>query len=92
MMTSGTDQDAAGEQIFAMLECLGMKRAGAPVPRFGNILVSALHGCKTCRSVAECREWISSASTTDATAAPGFCLHSELLAEFLAEPLMKEER
>ena len=55
------------------------------------MLASAFHTCKTCQSVPECREWLANAGKTKQASAPPFCLNTELLAEFLFEPLMKKE-
>lgn len=91
MTTSGQKKDLPGEKLFEMMECLGMEPTGAPVPRFGHMLASAFHTCKSCQSVEQCREWLAAAAKTKSAAAPDFCLNTELLAEFLFEPLMKKE-
>jgi hypothetical protein len=74
------------------MDQLGMEPAGAPVPRFGHMLASAYHTCKTCQSVDECRKWLANAANSKCHKAPEFCLNNELLAEFLFEPLMHKER
>ena len=71
---------------------LDMKPAGAAVPRFGHMVASAYHTCKTCQSVEECKEWLAKAAGQKCNAAPEFCLNNELLAEFLFEPLMRKDR
>ena len=78
----------SGAKLFDMIETLGMEPAGAPVPRFGHMLASAVQACTACPSVHECRAWLAAAEHRTSTAAPEFCLEKELLAEFLLEPLM----
>jgi len=78
-------------KLFEMLTQLGMEPAGAPVPRFGHMLASAYHTCKSCQSVEECKAWLEKAKTQTCVSAPPFCLNNELLAEFLFEPLMRKE-
>ncbi len=90
-MMSGEKIGLPDVKLFDMMEHLGMEPAGAPVPRFGHMLASAYHTCKTCQSVEECRGWLANAGNQTCNAAPEFCLNNELLAEFLFEPLMRKE-
>jgi hypothetical protein len=41
--------------------------------------------------VTECREWLTTAMNSKQVEAPQYCLNTDLLAEFLFEPLMKKE-
>jgi hypothetical protein len=78
-------------KLFEMMNQLGMEPAGAPVPRFGHMMASAYHTCKSCGSVEECKVWLEKAKSQVQVSAPPFCLNNELLAEFLFEPLMRKE-
>jgi hypothetical protein len=90
---SGDKKDLPEDvKLFDMMEQLGMEPAGAPVPRFGHMVASAYHTCKTCQSVEECKAWLAEAAGRKCNAAPEFCLNNELLAEFLFEPLMRKDR
>ena len=90
---SGDEKDVPEDvKLFDMMEQLDMKPAGAAVPRFGHMVASAYHTCKTCQSVEECKEWLAKAAGQKCNAAPEFCLNNELLAEFLFEPLMRKDR
>ena len=94
-MMSGEKKDLPDDiKLFDMMEQLDMKPAGAPVPRFGHMVASAYHTCKSCQSVDECRKWLAAAAAdgSKSHAAPEFCLNSEMLAEFLFEPLMRNDR
>jgi hypothetical protein len=91
MMSSGQKKHLPDVQLFEMMDTLGMEPAGAPVPRFGHMLASAFHTCKSCQSTEQCREWLAAAAASKSNAAPAFCLNNELLAEFLFEPLMRKE-
>ena len=92
-MMSGEKKDLPDDvKLFDMMDQLGMEPAGAPVPRFGHMLASAYHTCQSCQSVEECREWLAAAAGSKSHAAPEFCLNTELLAEFLFEPLMRKDR
>lgn len=91
MSTSIPDKDEPGANLFEMMESLGMEPAGAPVPRFGHMMASAFHTCQRCQSVTECREWLTAYANSKQAEAPHFCLNTDLLAEFLFEPLMKKE-
>lgn len=91
MIMSSSHRKLPDAELFAMMEALGMKPAGAPVPRFGHMLASAFHTCKSCRSITECREWLTAAAGSQMEAAPRFCLNEGLLEEFLAEPLMHND-
>jgi hypothetical protein len=91
MSTSNPDKGAPGANLLDMMESLGMERCGAPVPRFGHMMASAFHTCARCQSVTECREWLTAAANSTQVEAPKFCLNTDLLAEFLFEPLMKRE-
>ena len=88
---SGEKNGLSDVALFAMMDRLGLEPAGAPVPRFGHMLASAYHTCKTCQSVEQCREWLAKAKDSKCNAAPEFCLNNELLAEFLFEPSMRKE-
>lgn len=88
---SGEKNGLPDVKLFDMMDQLGLKQTGAPVPRFGHMLASAYHTCKTCQSVDECREWLAHAANSKCNVAPAFCLNSELLAEFLFEPLMHRD-
>jgi hypothetical protein len=91
MSTSIPDKDEPGANLFEMMESLGMEPTGAPVPRFGHMMASAFHTCQRCQSVTECREWLTAYANSKQAEAPHFCLNTDLLAEFLFEPLMKKE-
>ena len=87
-MSSSERTRLSDANLFDMIETLGMEPAGAPVPRFGHMIASAVHACTACPSVHECRAWLTAAEHRISKAAPEFCLEKELLAEFLLEPLM----
>ena len=55
MMSSGQKKDLPDVKLFEMMDTLGMEPTGAPVPRFGHMLASAFHTCKSCKSVEQCR-------------------------------------
>ena len=90
-MMSGSKNDLPDVKFFDMMDTLGMEPTGAPVPRFGHMVASAFHTCKSCQSIEKCREWLAAAANSKVHAAPEFCLNNELLAEFLFEPLMRKD-
>ncbi len=90
-MMSGEKNGLPDVKLFAMMNKLGLEPVGAPVPRFGYMLASAYHACKTCQSVEACHEWLANAANSKRNVAPAFCLNNELLAEFLFEPVMRKE-
>ena len=89
---SSARQHLPDVELFAMMEALGMNPSGAAVPRFGHMLASAFHACKSCQCAAPCREWLTAAAGSQVSAAPSYCPNGGLLDEFLAEPLMRIQR